>query len=276
MTRFTTLATTAALAAATLGMAQIASANEIHFQGFETDSANWIPSNGITRVQSSGGTLSVPSSSGSYHAEITEGGSFDGGYTDFGDNDFSYNGPVVQSLDIYIDLGWADPTNGGNGFKMSMAATGTNGSYISDAAEQFLFSFEDDGDLNIEANGLGGNGSSITNLTSSGWYTFQATFRKGTDGFIDTVLGVYDDSGTLLGTQTRGGGANSLLGGHGYIWVNNWQDGFANDTLAIDNARAFVASVSVPEPASLGLLGIGAGMVLMMLMMRRTRRRDPR
>lgn len=269
MARFTTLATTAALAVATLGAGQMASANSItHFQGFETDSFIWNGSGGIARVPSGGGTLGVSSSSGSHHAEITEGGSSDGGYTFFGGSYSTYTGSVVQSLDIYIDLDWADPTGGGDGFKLNMFPSSTSGASISEAGEQFLFSFTADG-LNVEANGLGGYGSSITTLTSEGWYTFEATFRKGTDGFIKTDLAVYNFLGDLLGVQTRGGGDNSVLGGHGYIWVSNWVDGFADNTLAIDNARAY--AVSVPEPASLALLAIGAGM---MLMMRRARRRD--
>src|SRR5699024_10183652 len=74
----------------------------------------------------------------------------------------------------------------------------------------------------------------------------------GNDGYIKTDLSVYDADGNLLGTQTRGagpgqpgwksgdGGQNSTLGGHDYVWVSNWEDGAAGNTLKIDNAAVSI------------------------------------
>ena len=84
-------------------------------------------------------------------------------------------------------------------------------------------------------------------------------------------MDVYDNSGNLLAgetpqlfdltpanTNTTLGVPNDYLGGSNYIWFTVWQNGFANDSLAIDNVTA------TPEPASLALLGIaGAGALLL-------------
>jgi hypothetical protein len=89
---------------------------------------------------------------------------------------------------------------------------------------------------------------------------------------LQEALDVYDNSGKLLSgetpqlfdltpanTGTTLGVPNAYLGGPDYIWFTVWQNGFANDSLAIDNVTA------TPEPASLALLGVaGVGTLLVL------------
>ncbi len=90
-----------------------------------------------------------------------------------------------------------------------------------------------------------GQGSPIATITTSGWYTFQMTYRKGapTD-LVSTDMNVFDANKNLLGTTTvmsnsPGGPLLSQdLGGPGYVWITAWPDGWDNDVLAIDNVRA--------------------------------------
>jgi hypothetical protein len=91
-----------------------------------------------------------------------------------------------------------------------------------------------------------GQGTPIETITTSGWYVFQMTYRKGAQptDLVSTDMNVFDSNNNLLGTTTvmsnsPGGPLLSQdLGGPGYVWITVWPNGWANDVLAIDNVRA--------------------------------------
>ena len=235
-----------------------ASATLNYFQGFEVDTGDWVASQGITRVPSGGGVLMLPSSSGSYHAEIANlpdgyQTSFgDAGYSFYGGSDSVYHGDFYQAIDVYIDVNWVLPVPYPSleAFWIDMTP------YHADAAN-----YGAEHNFRIKALGssvevyVDGQTTPIATLTTSGWYTFMMTWRRAailTDPVI-TDMNVYDSSQTLLGTTqvlaTSPGGpfASSDLRGNGYVWITVWQNGFAGDLLAIDNQRT---GLLLPVPTS--------------------------
>ncbi len=96
---------------AALNWPALTRAGIVSFYGFENagDTAVW-QGGTITRVPSGGGTLSVPSASGSYHAEVVNAhddymtGYGTAGYTFYGlPRNQGYLGDFFQSIDVYID-----------------------------------------------------------------------------------------------------------------------------------------------------------------------------
>jgi hypothetical protein len=242
----------------------------IAFQGFETNTGDWNASNTITRVASGGGTLGLTAASGGFYAELTNQhdgyapGFGDGGFTLF---DFSSSPPYpgmdfFQSVDIYIDPAWAAPVDGGSpAFWLDMSAAHPAGNY--GAEHNFRFS-ADGSSVSVSADG---QLSPIAALTVAGWYTFEMTYQKGANptDLVTTEMYIFDASHTLLGStsvvsDSPGGPLlSSDLGGPGYAWLTLWQNGFAGDTLGLDNVQA---DILTPEPATAGLLL--AGLVLVM------------
>jgi len=219
-----------------------------NFQGFETDTGDWKASAGITRVASGGGTLHLPSSSGNYYAELLNlhdgygyPGFGDGGYSFYGGEDSTYHGSFYQAIDVYINVNWtpaafpwaesfwidmtpyhADPNNYGAEHNFRVKALGGSVAVYVD-----------------------GQATPMATLTSSGWYTFQMIWRKAanpTDPVITDMV-VFDAAQSLAGTTTvyatspGGPFLSQDLRGNGYVWITVWQNGFANDVLALDNVR---------------------------------------
>ena len=169
------------LFAALIMLATVASATFNYFQGFETNTGDWTVSQGITRVPSGGGSLHLTASSGHHYAEIQnlhDGYSApfgDGGFSFYGGADSVFHGAFYQSIDVYIKADWpvpvpypslpafwidmtpyhADPANFGAEHNFRLTAVGS-------AVQVYV-----DGQL-----------SPIATLTSSGWYTFQMTWRR--------------------------------------------------------------------------------------------------
>ena len=213
---------------------------------------------GITVVSSGTGQLPPAPASGSNFAVVTNtpdtyaAGYGAGGYTFFGGPQKTYTGPFGQSMAIYINTAWAAPANPGvPAFWLDMTPDHADPNNFG-AEHNFRFYVDGSGVIKVTADS-GDPGTPIAAISQSGWYTFEMTYRKGataTDPVL-TDLNIYDATNTLIGSQndvpaTSPGGPflSSDLTGHGYAWLTVWQDGFANNQLAIDNMNTEVFPIS--------------------------------
>jgi hypothetical protein len=244
-------------------------------QGFETDVAGWDPFGpSFTPNRVSSGTGGISSSSGGFHAILNSGSlatptnaatNF-GGYTD----QFPVGG-YKTSLDIYLDP--AAITTDDTRFHYIAATNNAAGAHLRD------FAFVVGGYTDADLTGPGGgsdrfiiNGQTNSGRSSSfpkdlgkspvavsltGWYTFEHEFYDN-GGTLAVDLNLYDPADALVTTWTLSSPGDlipSVVGGNRYGWVS------ANEfaTLAIDNSSLTV----VPEPAAIGLMGIGAAALLL-------------
>ena len=242
---------------------------------------------GITRYASWSSSSPYPgisAASGSYYAVVSnntnnysetfysDAGYGDGGFATFGlaNGDPTYPGTFSQSMSIYVEPNWAKPTVSGNaafwldGAPSASAATGNGGQPlfggagyggvgVGSAENDFAF-FANGSSVTVAADDSTKN--SIATISTAGWYTFVMTYSQGANHVHET-LSILDNSGNLLAGETPQifdytSIPNADLGGPNYLWLTVWQNGFANNALAIDNVEA------TPEPAAMGLLGAGA------------------
>ena len=135
------------------------------FEGFETDTGDWVfDIGGSGRVASGGGLLGVPSASGSFHAELINAHDYylpgygTAGYSFFGGADPVYQGKFYQAIDVYIDPTWS-----GLGFWIDMSPR--------DIIDESLWAAE--GNFRLTADGASVavqaiNGPVLANLTLDG------------------------------------------------------------------------------------------------------------
>jgi hypothetical protein len=213
--------------------------------GFETDTSGWY-ANGGAITQTPSGTGGITAASGNDYAEVTGAGPYTqwGGYSStFPDLGF------ITSLDIYLD-----PSVAGY-FTFSNAITAKGGGYLNEyyfigqhtAAGNILIDGEDyDSGLDISTVG------NTLSIDTAGWYTFQSYFFN-SGGNLDVDLSVLNAQGATLKSwdiQNPSYNIATQVGGNRYGWfVNN-----SFPSLAIDNSEL---SRVVPEPATLGFIGIG-------------------
>lgn len=247
VTRFFRSAPVAAIALLGAGLAIAAPSD----QGFETDTGDWVFDSGSTaRVASGAGTLGVPSASGDFHVEAVnvhdsyQAGYGTAGYSYFGGRDGVYAGAFYQSIDVYIDPAWS-----GLGFFVDMAPANTDGTSFYAAESNFRLS-ADGSSVSVRAI----NGPVIATITTPGWHTFETIWARGANpaDLVDMTLNAYDAEGTKIGSWATqaiypdGGGyagESQYLGNNSYVWIAVWQNGFANDVLAIDNVRTGLGTV---------------------------------
>lgn len=250
------------LAFALTALAGTAGAQEVFFQGFETDTAGYFnQTNGwsgeTNRVPS--GTNSIASSDGSFHAIFTQTDA-DGGLTgpfsrfDMYRDTFPTGG-YTASVDIYLDTAMT----AGEGFDYSVASSGTDNLHQRD----FIFHVASDTSSGQLLVGASNNSNfapredldTLSNyyaVPQSGWYTFEHVFRN--DGGVLAVdLNLLDDLGNVLFTETRTDGSDTIpgeVGGNRYNWFTHIN---VTGGIAVDNASLTL----VPAPASAALLGLG-------------------
>jgi hypothetical protein len=244
-------------------------------------------------VPSGGGTLHLPAASGSYYAEVhnvDDAYSIANGYplgygqsvaTDYG---YVRNGgtfvagaptgpgvasngsPFYESSAIYIDPSWSAPGSAANdnqGFWVD--TTPYNDPNYADETN-FRVNNGGNGTINVQMVGYGtntGSGYPSVSITQPGWYTFKTTFEDAA-GNVANTLSVSDAGGTILGSAYNDPTLytplawNDLQGTNYGDWFTVWSNGFANDTIGIDSVEVG----TVPEPASLSLIGLGVPLLL--------------
>jgi hypothetical protein len=219
-------------------------------QGFEADTSGWIATAdpGVARVASNGGTLAIPASSGGYYAEIlnqhdgytdADGnpqiGYGDAGHSYFGAKGTEYKGAFYQAIDVYIDKDWAVAANpGADSFWIDMAA---NTAADVGAAEHNFHLRATGSSVEVRADAAT---DPLLTITTSGWYTFVITFEKGAADADPVVSHLKVLKGaTVLGEANAEASdlASADLLGNRYVWITLWQNGFADDVLAIDNVE---------------------------------------
>lgn len=195
-------------------------------------------------MPSGGGVLGVPSASGNYHAELTN--IHDSYSSGFGGAEYSYfgfttpqpyPGPFYQSISLYVSANWPTAIYSGPGIWIDMSPGQPSGN----SGGEHNFRLTPSG--SSVAVTVDGQTVPIATITTSGWYRFDMTYRKGANptDLVSTDMNVYDSNQILIGTasvvsNSPGGPLLSQdLGGAGYVWMTVWPNGWANDVLAIDN-----------------------------------------
>lgn len=217
---------------------------QIAFQGFESDTGDWTQI--TTRVPSGGGFLHLPAASGNYYAELTN--VHDSYQTGYGGAEYSYfgftspqpyPGPFSQSISMYVMANWSPAIYNGPGVWIDMSPGHPSGNY----GGEHNFRLTPTGSSVLVT--VDGQTSPIAVINASGWYKFQMTYTKGTSptSLVSTDMKVLDPNQKLVGITTvvsnSPGGPllSNELGGAGYVWITVWPNGWASDTLGIDDVQ---------------------------------------
>ncbi len=252
------------------------------------------PGADITRVASGGGTLGLTAASGGYYAEITNVhntylptdktyGQATAAY--FGGAQQSYTGNFTESVDMYVNVaGWAASPGATQGFQLDASPSNSitgDAAYNTYNAQGAKTNQGDETQFYVAAPTvnntpevtIGGaidvlpsaSNSDFATITQSGWYNFAVSFDKGSGGYVQNTFTVSTLGGTVLGSFTGTSPMPaSQLGGNNYgLWFEGWYNGFAGDTIGIDNVTV------TPEPASVALIGVGLAAGCLLLRRRR-------
>ena len=250
-----------------------AAADVPYFNGFETPSSvndfTGVSGAGtnIQRVASGGGTLGYTPAGGNFYAEITNTDNFvrpgygDAGITNFGTVGTGPSTGFAESVSIYIDTArWLPTGVPGSDFVISAPPV-----ILHDTGPDFnniIFSVSTAGTVNVSsvvASNLVLNATpqALASITTSGWYQLVFTAVPGTT-YVENDVSILDAQGHTLGTLH---GISTVpaadLMGNGTMTFGPWENGFANDVLAIDNLQTY----AVPEPLMLGALGLALPLI---------------
>ena len=231
-------------------------------QGFETDLQGLNSYYGpVTRVASGGGDLDATSASGDWHAEVgLDGAGGNGAYTyGPGATDLGTTFELTQSWDVYIDpkldvheaLSWSIEilllrnTTGYAYGDFNFVARKVI--YNEGTAEEYA-----EYQLGRNSNYAGDPWAPYFLVQEAGWFTFTTEWVN--DGTSVSNYNSISQNGTVLfqGLNAAGAIASDPAGYRsGYVWFYGL-DG-ASETIGVDN----VQYSSVPEPATMALLGLG-------------------
>jgi hypothetical protein len=186
--------------------------------------------------------------------------------------------PFYQSVDVYINAGWAAPTPSyAQSFWIDMTPNSSDNSTFYGAEHNFRLTASGS-NMSVSVDG---QASPISTIATSGWYDFQMAYSPdpiGTNPEL-TSMNIFsvDGSGNpsaLVGTtnvvaDSPGGPTESQnVTGSGYVWFTVWANGSAGDTLNVANVEA----VAVPEPGTWALVAIGTGLGIFLRGRRQSRR----
>jgi hypothetical protein len=192
----------------------------------------------VTRVSS--GTDSIASASGRWHAVAAQNtGSLDqftrlGGYS----NSFPVGG-YTTSIDVYLDMSIA---TGSNDLRFDWSSAINNASATPTHRRDFVFSV---GTANVPGEFVMSASNNTPGwpanpdrdpftISTTGWYTFQHTFRDDGSGVLAVDMRVLNASSAVLNTWTLSDPTDIIgttVGGNRYGWLVT--NGFP--TLALDN-----------------------------------------
>jgi hypothetical protein len=156
---------------------------------------------------------------------------------------------LTQSIAVYLNPSLSSQQSGGVVIDMVPNATTLTPQYgtpqLWGAEEEFALAGTSHG-LNIN---LWPSGPSIASgITSAGWYDFSMSFVPGAAGTPVTIdLNVNDLStgdslvGSISTTAVDAGTGTYLsenLDGSGYVWLTEWSDGFAGNSLEVADVQA--------------------------------------
>lgn len=178
-----------------------------------------------------------------------------GAYNFYGYTSYNTGGAsqVSQSIAVYLDPTLASQQSGAFWIDMVPDATINTSAYntpqLWGAENNFRINGTGSG-ITIKANG---SSTSFADLTVAAWYNFQITWSQGataTDPVLAT-LSVYNlNTSSLVGSTTHinsgdltADNQSQNLGGVGYVWLTEWADGFAGNSLNVADLNAS----AVPE-----------------------------
>jgi hypothetical protein len=145
-----------------------------------------------------------------------------GPYTKFGSTVHHATFPkagFTTSIKMYIDAGWAH-TNPGQVIDWDVALRDNSGNFLQDNAFNLCSTASAGGGFFVSTSfGAGGCSSGPTELTASGWYTFNLSFTVVGNQIFDTYS-VLNSAATQVFTDVVATGhAPSATGGPDYGWL---------------------------------------------------------
>lgn len=144
-----------------------------------------------------------------------------GPYTLFGSNGEDATFPkygIDTSIKIYLDSNWANE-NPGQVIDWDVSLNNNSGSFLEDNVFNLCTTSNDGGGFYVSTSfGAGGCSTGPTEITASGWYTFQIEFDP-IDGNVWDTFGIQNSSGGGVFAQVVDtGNAVASVGGPNYGW----------------------------------------------------------
>ena len=145
-----------------------------------------------------------------------------GPYTKFGSTVHHAVFPTkgfTTSIKLYLDSGWAN-ANPGQVIDWDVSLRNSSGDFMQDNAFNLCSTSNAGGGFYLSTSyGAGGGSTGPTELSVSGWYTFNLTFTS-VGGFVQDAYSVLNSAASSVFSQTvNTGNATSGVGGPDYGWL---------------------------------------------------------